>query len=280
MAEQQTALWASGAAYESYVGRWSRIVAREFLNWFAGRAGLSWLDVGCGTGELTKAIVETQSPSRVVGIDPSEGFIAFAREHVQVENVEFDVGDAMSLPYEEDEFDAVVSGLVLNFVPGPDRALSEMARVTRPEGIVAAYVWDYADKMEMIRRFFDAAVALDPGAAEFDEGPRFTICDPDRLAETFERASFREVDTQAIEVSTTFRNFDDYWTPFLAGTGVAPHAGLAFRGKTDGVARPVTRDIAHSAGRIDPASRPCPGRQGDKLVAQIHLRDRTITLCR
>ncbi len=222
MAEEQAALWASGAAYESYVGRWSRVVAREFLDWLSVPTDAGWLDVGCGTGELTNAILKTQSPTRVVGIDPSEGFIAFAREHVQDENVEFDVGDAMSLPYEEDEFDAVVSGLVLNFVPAPDRALSGMARVTRPEGIVAAYVWDYADKMEMIRRFFDAAVALDPGAAEFDEGPRFTICDPDRLAEIFERAGFGEVDTQAIEVSTTFRNFDDYWTPFLAGTGVAP----------------------------------------------------------
>jgi ubiquinone/menaquinone biosynthesis C-methylase UbiE len=222
MAEEQPALWASRAAYETCVGRWSGIVAHQFLDWLAEPPGLTWLDIGCGTGELTKAILETQSPNRVVGIDPSESFIAFAREHVQDENVEFDVGDATSLPYEEDEFDAVVSGLVLNFVPAPDRALSGMARVTRPEGVVAAYVWDYAGKMEMIRYFFDAAVALDPDAATIDEGPRFTICDPDRLAETFERAGFREVDTQAIEVSTTFRNFDHYWTPFLAGTGVAP----------------------------------------------------------
>ena len=222
MADQQTALWASGAAYESYVGRWSRIVARECLHWFAGRTGLSWLDVGYGTGELTKAIVETQSPSRVVGIDPSEGFIAFAREHVQDENVEFDVGDTMNLPYEEDEFDAVVSGLVLNFVPAPDRALSGMARIIRPEGIVAAYVWDYADKMEMIRCFFDAAVALDPDAAKIDEGPRFTICDPDRLGELFQSAGLRAVETKAIDIPTNFRDLDDYWTPFLAGTGVAP----------------------------------------------------------
>jgi ubiquinone/menaquinone biosynthesis C-methylase UbiE len=222
MAEEQSALWASGAAYESYVGRWSRIVAREFLGWLEVPAGVRWLDVGCGTGELTKAILETQSPNRVVGIDPSEGFIAFAREHVQDENVEFDVGDAMSLPYGEDEFDSVVSGLALNFVPGPDRALSGMARVTRPEGIVAAYVWDYAGKMEMIRRFFDAATDVDPAAAELDEGRRFPICNPERLAEIFRSTGLRDVETRAIDVPAHFRDFDDYWTPFLAGTGVVP----------------------------------------------------------
>jgi ubiquinone/menaquinone biosynthesis C-methylase UbiE len=222
MAEEQRDLWASGVAYESYVGRWSRIVAREFLGWLDAPAGVSWLDVGCGTGELTNAILETQSPNRVVGIDPSESFIAFAREHVRHQNVEFDVGDAISLPYEEGEFDAVVSGLVLNFVPAPGRALSGMARVTRPKGVVAAYVWDYAGKMEMIRQFFDAAVALDPDAAEFDEGPRFPICNPERLAEIFRSAGLRDVETRAIDVPTHFGDFDDYWTPFLAGTGVAP----------------------------------------------------------
>ena len=223
MAEQQTALWASGAAYEWYVGRWSRIVAREFLDWLNVPTNASWLDVGCGTGELTKAILETQSPSRVVGIDPSEGFIAFAREHVEDQCVEFDVGDAMSLPYDKEDFDAAVSGLVLNFLPDPATAIHGMARVTAcPDGMLGAYVWDYASKMEMIRYFFDAAVALDPDAATIDEGPRFTICDPDRLSELFESAGFRSVETREIDVPTRFRNFDDYWTPFLAGTGVAP----------------------------------------------------------
>lgn len=222
MAEQPTAVWASGAAYEAYVGRWSRMVAREFLDWLAVPAGSSWLDVGFGTGELTKAIVETQSPSRVAGIDPSGGFVAFARQHVRDERVKFDEGDAMSLPYSEEEFDATVSGLVLNFVPEPDRGLSEMTRVTRVRGIVAAYVWDYAGKMEMMRHLFDAAIALDPAAAKVDEGPRFPICRPERLAETFQRASLRGVETRAMDVPTHFRDFDDYWTPFLGGTGVAP----------------------------------------------------------
>jgi SAM-dependent methyltransferase len=142
---------------------------------------------------------------------------------VEDQCVEFDVGDAMSLPYDDEKFDAAVSGLVLNFLPDPATAIQGMARVTAClDGMLGAYVWDYASKMEMIRYFFDAAVALDPDAATIDEGPRFTVCDPDRLGELFQSAGLRKVETCAIDVPTRFRNFDDYWTPFLAGTGVAP----------------------------------------------------------
>jgi hypothetical protein len=107
-------------------------------------------------------------------------------------------------------------------VPEPERGVSEMARVTRGGGTVAAYVWDYAGKMEMIRYFFDAAVTLDPAAADVDEGSRFPICSPEGLVALFTSAGLREVTTRAIDVPTRFRDFDDYWTPFLAGTGVAP----------------------------------------------------------
>jgi len=216
-------VWASGNAYEAYVGRWSRLVGGEFLQWLDVPAGAFWLDVGCGTGELTDAIVKTQSPSRVVGIDPSDGFIAFAREHVQDERAEFDVGDAMALPYDEEEFDAAVAGLALNFLPDPAKAIRAMHWVTSClDGVVGAYVWDYAGQMEMIRYFFDAAVALDPAAAEVDERSRFPICNPEGLATLFTSAGLREVETRAIDVRTHFRDFNDYWTPFLAGTGVAP----------------------------------------------------------
>lgn len=223
MVEEPTTTWSSGDAYEGYVGRWSRLVARECLDWLGVPPDSAWLDVGCGPGELTLAILETQSPNRVVGIDPSQGFVDFAREHVRDERVEFDVGDAMDLPFDEEEFDAAVSGLVLNFLPDPAKAIQGMAWVTASlDGVLGAYVWDYADKMEMIRRFFDSAVSLDPSAAEVDEGPRFPICKPERLAEIFQSAGLRRVETRAIDVPTHFRDFDDYWTPFLAGTGVAP----------------------------------------------------------
>jgi SAM-dependent methyltransferase len=222
MSEGEDTVWSGGDAYEAYIGRWSRLVARRFLDWLAVPAGASWLDVGCGTGELTRTILETQSPGRVFGIDPSEPFLAYAREHVHDKRLKFDVGDAMNLPYEQGEFDAVVSGLVLNFMTDAKRGASEMARIIKLGGTAAAYVWDYAGKMEVIRRFFDAAIDVDPSATKVDEGPRFPVCNPDALAELFRSAGLRDVQTGPIDIRAHFRDFDDYWAPFLAGTGVAP----------------------------------------------------------
>jgi ubiquinone/menaquinone biosynthesis C-methylase UbiE len=219
--------WASGDKYEPYIGRWSRLVAREFLKWLAIPVGSQWLDVGCGTGVLSQTILQFENPVRVKGIDRSEGFIAFAKEHTQDSRVQFDVGDAEALNAESGTFDAAVSGLVLNFIPQPDRALAEMTRVIRSGGVAAAYVWDYADRMQLIRHFFDAAVALDPNAYELDEGRRFSICQPDALSQLFESAGLRHVEVRPIEVSTNFRDFDDYWSPFLGGQGPAPSYAMS-----------------------------------------------------
>lgn len=215
-------VWASGDAYETYVGRWSRRVADEFLKWIDAPAGGGWLDVGCGTGELTRVILDRCRATAVTGVDPSPPFLTLAIARTPDRRADFREGDAQALPFEDSRFDACVSGLVLNFVPEPERGMSEMARVTRGGGTVAAYVWDYAGKMEMIRYFFDAAVSLDPAAAEVDERSRFPICNPERLAALFKTAGLREVETRAIDVPTHFLDFEDYWTPFLAGTGVAP----------------------------------------------------------
>ncbi len=215
-------VWASGAAYEPYVGRWSRLVTRQFLPWLRLGPGRRWLDVGCGTGVLTRAIVELAGPREVVGVDPSTGFVAYASARVVDSRVHFDVGDARSLPFESQGFDVVVSGLVLNFVPDPARGLAEMTRVARPGGTVAAYVWDYAGAMQMMRYFWDAAVALDPLALELDEGRRFPICQPAALRGLFETAGLTGLEATAIEVPTGFRDFDDYWSPFLGGQGPAP----------------------------------------------------------
>jgi len=214
--------WASGDKYEPYIGRWSRLVAREFLKWLAIPAGSQWLDVGCGTGALSQTILQFAEPAKIKGIDRSEGFIAFAKEHTQDSRVQFEVGDAQSLTAETGSFDAAVSGLVLNFIPQPERAVAEMTRVTRTGGLVAAYLWDYADRMQMIRHFFDAAAALDPNAAELDEGSRFPICQPDALGQLFESTGLQYVEVRPIEVPTVFRDFDDYWSPFLGGQGPAP----------------------------------------------------------
>jgi SAM-dependent methyltransferase len=215
-------VWASGDEYEPYVGRWSRLVAREFLQWLAAPQGLDWLDVGCGTGALTQAIVDSAAPNSVKGVDPSGGYLEFARQHITNGRASFEIADARALLFDAATFHAAVAGLALNFVPRPAAAVAEMARVVRPGGLVAAYVWDYAGRMELMRRFWDAVIALDPAAAELDEGRRFQFCQPAPLAGLFAEAGLRDVAVRAIDVPTVFRNFDDYWSPFLGGQGPAP----------------------------------------------------------
>jgi SAM-dependent methyltransferase len=219
---QREDVWAAGALYEPYVGRWSRLVARAFLPWLGVPEGSRWIDVGCGTGALSQTILESANPQSLQGFDTSSAFVAHAQAHVRDERASFIVGDAQSLPVGGARADAAVSGLVLNFVPQPQRAASEMARVVRPGGVVAAYVWDYAGRMEMMRCFWDAAVALDATALALDEGRRFPLCAPEPLIALFAQAGLQRVEARAIDVPTVFRDFDDYWSPFLGGQGPAP----------------------------------------------------------
>ncbi|MGK7867408.1 class I SAM-dependent methyltransferase [Falsiroseomonas sp. E2-1-a20] len=228
MAGDPGRLWAAGEAYEPYVGRWSRAVAAEFLPWLAVAEGQRWLDVGCGTGALTQCILASRAPEAVLGVDPSEGFLGHARQRVADRRATFEAGDAQALPVADGSFDAAVAGLVLNFVPDQARAVAEMRRAARPGGQVAAYVWDYADGMQMMRRFWDAAIALDPdGAGGKDEALRFALCRPEPLRGLFEAAGLRQVAVRAIEVPTVFADFADYWTPFLAGGAPAPAYAMA-----------------------------------------------------
>jgi len=214
--------WADGDRYEPYVGRWSRRVASAFLDWLAVPQGKDWLDVGCGTGALSQTILERAHPRSLTGVDPSAGFVEYAKARISGERVRFEIGDAQALPIDAAAVDAAVSGLVLNFVKEPARALAEMARVVRPGGVIGAYVWDYAGKMELMRSFWDAAVALDPAAGELDEGRRFPICRPESLERLFAEAGLQDVEVRAVDVPTVFRDFDDYWAPFLGGQGPAP----------------------------------------------------------
>jgi SAM-dependent methyltransferase len=219
---QHKDVWAAGDWYEPYVGRWSRQVAKALLQWLSVADRKDWLDVGCGTGALIQTIIETANPNSVIGIDPSPGYIDYAKAHIGSPCARFELGDAQALPMDTASLDVAVAGLALNFVPEPPRAVAEMARVVRPGGIVAAYVWDYAGKMELMRYFWDAAVALDLGAKELDEGRRFPICQPKPLAELFAQAGLSEVEVRPIDIATAFRDFDDYWSPFLGGQGPAP----------------------------------------------------------
>lgn len=215
-------LWASGDSYEPYVGRWSRLVAREFLHWLAVPEERHWLEVGSGTGALSRTILETAKPGQLRGVDRSEDFVAFARSQIQDARVSFEVGNAQALPVNSDAFDAAVSGLVMNFVPQPDQMVAEMARAVHSGGIVALYVWDYAGRMQMLRHFWNAAAALDPAARDLDEGWRFSICNPNSLRYLFTHAGLSEVEIRAIDISADFKDFEDYWAPFLGGQGPAP----------------------------------------------------------
>lgn len=215
-------VWSGGDAYEAYVGRWSRGVAQTFLHWLDLPGGRHWLDVGCGTGALTSTILDLAEPTHVVGVDPSHGFVTGARARIGDTRSSLLIGDGRSLPFADSGFDAVVSGLALNFVPGPESAAAEFARVARSGGVAAAYVWDYDEGMAMLRYFWDAAAALDPSAAELDEGRRFPICRPEPLRALWAKAGMDQVTVQAIEIPTVFADFDDYWGPFLGGQGPAP----------------------------------------------------------
>ena len=215
-------VWASGDAYEPYVGRWSRLVAGQFLSWLSIPAQRDWLDVGCGTDALAQTILKEAAPHRVVGLDPSVGFVAHATAHVMDPRATFRIGDAKALPVSAEEFDVSVAGFVINFVPDQRMAVAEMARATKPGGTVAGYVWDYAGEMQMMRRFWDAAVALSASAKELDEGVRFPVCHPEALQHLFRKADLKEISTRAIDAPTTFKDFDDYWTPFLGGQAPAP----------------------------------------------------------
>ena len=235
--KQVSDTWERGSPYEQYVGRWSRKVAPLFLSWLNISRGRRWLDVGCGTGALCAAIVDQCSPSSVVGVEPSEGFLKTAKENL-AGRAELHQGSATAIPLGEASVDVVVSGLVLNFVPDQPAALGEMARVAGKGGTIAAYVWDYAGKMELMRFFWNAAVELDPAAAKLDEGPRFPICRPEALEQLFAGAGLEAIEARAIDVPTRFADFDDYWKPFLGGQGPAP----AYAMSLDETARGRLRD--------------------------------------
>lgn len=213
--------WELGDSYEQYVGRWSRRVAPLFLSWLGVSPRRRWLDVGCGTGALTAAIIERCAPLSVAAVDPSEGFLSRARESLG-DRVTFHRGEATDIPLPDGSADVVVSGLVLNFVSEPQAALAEMSRVCSANGAVAAYVWDYSGEMQLIRFFWDAAVELDPGASHLHEGVRFPLCEPKALHELFAVAGLRAVEVTAIDIPTPFTDFEEYWRAFLGGQGPAP----------------------------------------------------------
>ena len=222
MSDKAQENWGTAAPYERYVGRWSRQVAKEFIKWISVPARAAWADVGCGTGALMECILAQCQPKSIAGVDKADGFVAVARQNMRDPRLSFDTADATALPWDSHVFDAAVSGLVLNFVSDPKRMAMEMTRVTKPGGKVAVYVWDYGRGMQMMRYFWDAAIAISPHDSNLDQAERFPICQPEPLQKLFREVELSAVSCRAIEIPTVFRDFDDYWTPFLGKQGAAP----------------------------------------------------------
>lgn len=212
-------MFSDAEGYESYMGRWSRLVAQQFIAWLDIAPGRTWLDVGAGTGMLTRVILQAAHPARVLGIDLSPEYIEFARQRIRDDRVEFRMADAADIAADPPQFDVSVAGLVLNFLPAPRLAVESMTQAVKDGGTVAAYVWDYGGQMEMMRQFWQAAIAIDPAAREMDSGQRFTICKPDSLRSLFQSADLRAIEVIPIDIQTRFRDFDDYWLPFLKAQG-------------------------------------------------------------
>ena len=222
MAEAAKENWRSGDAYETYVGRWSRKVAIEFLSWLELSEGLTWADIGCGTGALAEAILARCAPRFVNGVDKSAGFIAQAQDKISDPRANFEIADATALPWDPDYFDVSVSALTLNFVPNHEKMACEMVRVTKPSGLVVCYVWDYAGDMEMMRYFWEAALAATPSDAKLAQGVRFPFCQPQPLQALFEGIGLTAVSVRALDIPTVFEIFSDFWNPFLGKQGAAP----------------------------------------------------------
>ena len=215
--------WNAGDSYDAYMGRWSRQIATIFLDWLDLPKQLDWLEVGCGTGALSESILSKCEPGSLLGIEQSEGFVATAQEHIVDSRTEFRVGDGQDLALPDQSRDAVVSALVLNFIPDKEKALKEMIRVCRPGATVAFYVWDYpGGGVEFMRAFWQAAISINPEAAALAENIRFPYCTREGLESLASAAGLDEIKSTPLEAPANFKSFDDFWNPFTLGAGPAP----------------------------------------------------------
>lgn len=238
-----TAVFDDADAYEIQMGRWSRRLAEPFLDFIGERSDSTVLDVGCGTGNLTAALLRRWPRCTVHGIDSAEPYVTRAREALG-EKAELRVGDARTLPWPDRSHDAVLALLVLHFLPDADAAIREMRRIAKPGATVAAAVWDSRGGFVAQRMFYDTAAALDQGAIEA-RARHLTrpLCRPGELEAAWRRAGFRDVAGTSLVIRMEFAAFDDYWKPFAAGQG-----GLAgYLATLNDETRAILRDLMRAA---------------------------------
>ncbi len=205
-----------GAAYERLMGRWSKLVGQQFLDWIAPANGLSWLDVGCGNGAFTEEIIARHAPAKVAAVDPSDGQLGYARTRPDAKLAEFHVADALSLPFDNHSFDVVAMALAISFVPNPAKAASEMARVARPGSTVATYMWDFSIGGAPVEPIYNAlrAVGVEP-----PKPPSAAVATREGLHELWTKAGLQAVEVRHIRIDAVFASFDDYWISNSAPSG-------------------------------------------------------------
>ena len=223
--------WSAGKNYEHYMGRWSRQIAERFVEWLGPPENSDWLEVGCGTGALTKTVLAQCSPCSILAIDQSAEFVSHAKSAINDGRIRFETADAQQLPAGDGTVDVAASALVLNFIPDKAKALREMQRTLRPGGILAFYVWDYpGGGVGFIDAFWKAAAELDSRAAELDESRRFPFCTRDGLVAICRNAGLRSPEIAPIEIKTEFTDFEAFWHPFTLGAGPAPGYCMSLTG--------------------------------------------------
>ena len=217
MDDASAASFTSACAYDRHVGRYGRELARALIAAAGVQPGQRALDVGCGPGALTAELVALLGAGQVTAIDPSPPFVEACR--ARLPEVRVELGPAESLPFEDAAFNYALAQLVVNFMADAPASVREMGRVTRPGGTVAAAVWDYAGEMTFLRRFWDAAVAVDPAAVDRDEGRCMPYCRPDELAKLWTAAGLDDVEVSPVVISAAYRDFEDLWEPLERGVG-------------------------------------------------------------
>jgi SAM-dependent methyltransferase len=213
-------MFSKGDDYDRFMGRWSRRLAPAMITFAEVRDGDTVLEVGSGTGALSFAIRDATKSAQVTGVEPSREFVTHAAQKSTDDRVHFEVGNAEQLRFPDAAFDKTLSLLVMNFIPDRERALSEMVRVTRPGGVVAAAVWDYSAGMQMLRVFWDEAAAFEPAAPPRDEA-HMPLCRAGELGALWKSQGFQNVLEVPLTIALEFASFDDYWAPFLLGHGPA-----------------------------------------------------------
>ena len=221
MAEQRPIRFDDGAAYERMMGVWSRLAGDVFLNWLAPRQGLKWIDVGCGNGAFTELVVAKHAPAKIIGVDPSDGQLAYAQTRPGVEMAEFRQGDAMALPFPDRSFDIAIMALVIFFVPEPAKGVAEMVRVVTPGGTVAAYAWDIVGGGFPLQ-----PVQTELKAMGFNpvRPPTFEASQIEALKKLWSDAGLVDIETRRIDVERSFADFDDFW----GAVSAAPTLGDLF----------------------------------------------------